>query len=187
MAAADAVRLAATRSTRSASWPPVHPPRPARQRLEPRVAPAGARGAGPCAGNRVARLPERHAVEHDPARVLREIDAKRKILRDLEQAGFTLSKAGLGTPPHDLMTGAVNSLRRTVRLHAEVYDQRPGFRNEWRPQPHSMKPHLDASEVGLLRARALRGRRFEPATTGGPAALSWLSYPAQARAPPVWP
>ncbi|MFF4479473.1 DUF6221 family protein [Streptomyces sp. NPDC001520] len=74
-----------------------------------------------------------HVAEWDPARVLREIDAKRQILRDLEQAELTLSKAEPGTPPHDLMTGAVNLLRRTVRLHAEVYDQRPGYREEWRP------------------------------------------------------
>lgn len=86
---------------------------------------------------RATRWPEGPVVEAvtmwHPERVLREIDAKRKILRDLEQAEFTLSTAGPGTPPHDLMTGAVNLLRRTVRLHAEVYDERPGYRDEWRP------------------------------------------------------
>ncbi|MFD5491586.1 DUF6221 family protein [Streptomyces sp. NPDC127091] len=74
-----------------------------------------------------------HIATHDPARVLREIDAKRQILRDLEQAEFTLSKAQPGTMPHDLMTGAVNYLRRAVRHHAAVYDQRPGYKEEWRP------------------------------------------------------
>lgn len=66
-------------------------------------------------------------------RVLREIDTKRRILRDLEQAELTLTAAEPGTSAHDLMTGAVNTLRRTARLHAEAYDQRPGYREEWRP------------------------------------------------------
>jgi hypothetical protein len=72
-------------------------------------------------------------AEWDPARVLREIDAKRELLRDLEQAEFTLSTAATGTPPHDLRTGAVTALRRAVRLQASIYDQRPGYREEWRP------------------------------------------------------
>lgn len=74
-----------------------------------------------------------HIAEHDPARVLREIDTKRRILRDLEQAELTLTAAEPGTSAHDLMTGAVNTLRRTARLHAEAYDQRPGYREGWRP------------------------------------------------------
>ncbi|MFF4791857.1 DUF6221 family protein [Streptomyces sp. NPDC001276] len=74
-----------------------------------------------------------HIAAHDPARVLREIDAKRRVLRDLEQAEFTLGRAESGTMPHDLMTGAVNTLRRIVRLHAAAYDQRPGYKEGWRP------------------------------------------------------
>lgn len=70
---------------------------------------------------------------HDPARVLREIDAKRQVLRNLEQAEFTLSKAEEGTPPYDLLTGAVNTLRRTVRALALPYAVRPGYREAWRP------------------------------------------------------
>jgi hypothetical protein len=75
-----------------------------------------------------------HAVEHDPARVLREIDAKRQVLRDLEDAEASLKAAGPGTPPHDLMTGATNTLRRMVRVLAEPYaPYRPGYKEEWRP------------------------------------------------------
>ncbi|MFF4346838.1 DUF6221 family protein [Streptomyces sp. NPDC001530] len=74
-----------------------------------------------------------HIARHNPARVLREIDAERQVLRDLEQAEFTLSKAEPRTAPHDLMTGAVNALRRTVRLLALPYADRPGYREEWRP------------------------------------------------------
>lgn len=74
-----------------------------------------------------------HIAHNDPARVLREVEAKRSVLRDLEQAEFTLSTAGPGTPPHDLMTGAVNMLRRTVRLLAVPYADHPAYRAEWRP------------------------------------------------------
>ena len=78
------------------------------------------------------RPPElKHVERHDPARVLREIDAKRQVLRDLEQAELSLAAAAPGTPPHDLMTGAVNMLRRVARLGAVVYEDRPGFRPEW--------------------------------------------------------
>ncbi|WP_328313059.1 DUF6221 family protein [Streptomyces sp. NBC_00442] len=75
----------------------------------------------------------RHIARHDPARVLAEIEAKRQILRDLEQAEFSLSKAEAGTVPHDLMTGAVNTLRRTVRLLAQPYSDHPDYREGWRP------------------------------------------------------
>lgn len=74
-----------------------------------------------------------HIARHDPARVLREVEAKRLILRDLEQAELSLSTAGPGTPPHDLMTGAVNTLRRAVRLLAVPYADHPGYRTKWRP------------------------------------------------------
>ncbi|MDX3019883.1 DUF6221 family protein [Streptomyces acidiscabies] len=70
---------------------------------------------------------------HDPARVLREVDAKRRIIADLEQAEFTLSKAGDRGTAYDVMTGAVNMLRRTVRLLAVPYADHPDYRDEWRP------------------------------------------------------
>ncbi|GAA4663185.1 DUF6221 family protein [Streptomyces youssoufiensis] len=75
----------------------------------------------------------RHIAEHDPARSLREVEAKRQVLRDLAQAEITLSTADPGTAPHDLMTGAVNTLRRTVRLLALAHADRPGYREGWRP------------------------------------------------------
>lgn len=73
-----------------------------------------------------------HIARHNPARVLAEVEARRQVLCDLEQAEFTLSVAGPGTPPHDLMTGAVNLLRRTVRLLAVPYGDHPAFKPEWR-------------------------------------------------------
>jgi hypothetical protein len=86
---------------------------------------------------RVSRWPEgpaaEHVLSHDPERVLREIEAKRQIVRAYEDAVTTFGSTELGTVPHDLMTGAVNSLRRTVQLLALSYADRPGFKEEWRP------------------------------------------------------
>lgn len=76
---------------------------------------------------------EIHIAEHDPARVLREIDAKRRVLRALESAEVALRNTEPGKEPHKLMTGATNSLRAVVRMLASVYAGRPGYREEWRP------------------------------------------------------
>ena len=74
-----------------------------------------------------------HIAVHDPARVLREIDAKRRIVQALESAEVAVRNTEPGKEPHELMTGAVNSLRAAVRMLAAVYADRPGFREEWLP------------------------------------------------------
>jgi hypothetical protein len=74
-----------------------------------------------------------HIAEHDPARVLREIDAKRQILRALESAEVALRNTEPGKEPHELMTGAANSLRAAARMLATAYADRPGYRESWRP------------------------------------------------------
>ncbi|MDX3835625.1 DUF6221 family protein [Streptomyces europaeiscabiei] len=84
---------------------------------------------------------------HDPARVLREIDAKRQLLgqyvsaaksaEDLGAARDRLSAQGRDT----LMTGLElesaihrrDTLRGVLRLLAAPYSDRPGFREEWSP------------------------------------------------------
>lgn len=72
----------------------------------------------------------RHIVEHGPSRVLREIEAKRNVLRmaaeATEQAG---SPDYLVSGPAKMMLVAL----RPVLLHfAAVYAARPGYRKEWR-------------------------------------------------------
>ncbi|MFB7707909.1 DUF6221 family protein [Streptomyces sp. NPDC056105] len=71
---------------------------------------------------------------HNPARVLREIDAKRKLLalyvehERLDRETFEAE---------DEHARSLVSLRAAyldaVRHHAAVYDHRPGYREEWRP------------------------------------------------------
>ncbi|MFD6324202.1 DUF6221 family protein [Streptomyces sp. NPDC058442] len=65
----------------------------------------------------------RHVAEHDPARVLREVDATRVLLTQYEAL-----KSGM---PDD-MTG-VFALETAVRAKGVVYADRPGYREDWRP------------------------------------------------------
>ncbi len=72
---------------------------------------------------------------HGPARVLREIDAKRQTLAELEAAEQTMEQA-----TRDRDTGRYNTaraewvvLRRVVRRDAAVYADRPGYQEGWRP------------------------------------------------------
>lgn len=84
---------------------------------------------------RVSRWPEGPAAEHiignDPARALADIEVKRQVVSDYEKAAFTLSVAEPGTPPHDLMTGATNTLARTLRLLARPFRAHPDFDPAW--------------------------------------------------------
>jgi hypothetical protein len=60
-----------------------------------------------------------HIVRHDPARVLREIDAKRGILGRVESHAAVMGR--------DEVHGDL------LRLLALPYADRPGYREEWRP------------------------------------------------------
>jgi hypothetical protein len=65
-----------------------------------------------------------HIARHDPARVLREIEAKRDLLRLAERAHDY----------HETFTsGFAAALEGTLRLFALAYAGRPGYREEWRP------------------------------------------------------
>jgi hypothetical protein len=61
-----------------------------------------------------------HIARHDPARVLREIDAKRKRLAALAEA------IAAGHDSFDLAS-------ELLPLEALPYVDRPGYREEWRP------------------------------------------------------
>ncbi|MFJ6566246.1 DUF6221 family protein [Streptomyces sp. NPDC091292] len=58
-----------------------------------------------------------HIAEHDPARVLREIDAKRRVLNTLHEEGGDRMFADI------------------FHLLALPYADRPGYRQEWAPTP----------------------------------------------------
>lgn len=60
-----------------------------------------------------------HVIRHDPARVLREIDAKRRIIA--EAAEYEPGISGYA------------EMHAVLRLLALPYADRPGFREEWAP------------------------------------------------------
>jgi hypothetical protein len=65
-----------------------------------------------------------HIARHDPARVLREVAAKRAVLdayRAERDGGFGGS-------------GFTEGLEFTLRHAAVAWDDHPGYREEWRPQ-----------------------------------------------------
>ncbi|MFE2710666.1 DUF6221 family protein [Streptomyces mirabilis] len=86
-----------------------------------------------------------HIARHDPARVLREIEAKRRLLDDYtvtarirDEAAARIKAAGDHPDPKDLETWdraqrEAAILEGPVRLAALPLADRPGYREEWRP------------------------------------------------------
>ncbi|MFI5755633.1 DUF6221 family protein [Streptomyces sp. NPDC051569] len=99
--------------------------------------------------NRQLRATAAHIARHDPARVLREVDAKRRIvdlhgivyreigwLENGDEERSETPVCGLCAPKHshyqrrdDVPKGPC----LTVRLHAAAYADHPDYRKEWRP------------------------------------------------------
>lgn len=67
-----------------------------------------------------------HIAEHDPARVLREIDAKRRIV-------YLAQHLPQLTATTDVFDNNRDAWREVIKQLAAVYDQRPGYLEEWRP------------------------------------------------------
>lgn len=82
---------------------------------------------GPATANGV------HIARHDPARTLREAEAKRRLLRHYESAVIALRNAGPSGEIHDQMTSVVNTLRAVLRDQAQVYADHPDCKETWRP------------------------------------------------------
>lgn len=76
----------------------------------------------------------RHAARHDPARVLREVAAKRSaveeyqaVLEDVDSRdGREFDDAGYGR-------AMVSSLRGVLKAMADVYSDHPEYQKEWTP------------------------------------------------------
>ena len=74
---------------------------------------------------------EPHIAEWDPARVLREIEAKRALLNTYTEGVARLDATGLGADMRDV--GYSEGLEGAIRVIAVAYVDRQGFRPEWRP------------------------------------------------------
>ncbi|MCD7440252.1 DUF6221 family protein [Streptomyces lincolnensis] len=77
----------------------------------------------------------RHIAEWDPARVLREIDAKRQLLALHRPVQQRSTGSGGGTIEDCQVCGHFPAQYPcvTLRLLALPYADRPGYREEWRP------------------------------------------------------
>lgn len=71
-----------------------------------------------------------HIVRHDPARVLREIEAARKLLAQYAEVAYNDTNDA-----YEYADGWANALGLAVRLRASAYADRPGYREEWAPYP----------------------------------------------------
>lgn len=83
-----------------------------------------------------------HVIRHDPARVLREIDAKRGLLKLLLSEGHAALRPGGSTEIYcgaDYGTGDPcecgrdERMSKCLRLLALPYADRPGYKDAWRP------------------------------------------------------
>jgi hypothetical protein len=88
-------------------------------------------GSGMSGGGAHTEEVAAHITEWDPARVLREIDAKRQIAEQHRPVGYgnvCLSYCHTRTPSEPQTWPCL-----TLRLLALPYAGRPGYREEWRP------------------------------------------------------
>ncbi|MFJ3037743.1 DUF6221 family protein [Streptomyces tendae] len=105
-------------------------------------------GSGMSGGGVHEEALARHIAEHDPARVLREIDAKRAMVDAYAEAdamsratsenyGAWVNSEPLPHPEEAEGTAEVKDrlkgLHYALRLLALPYADRPGYRDDWRP------------------------------------------------------
>jgi hypothetical protein len=79
-----------------------------------------------------------HIVRHDPARVLREIDAKRQMIGEFIRYESEIDYARGCCHSEDAIVSGLHGghLPKDIlglRLLALPYADRPGYREEWRP------------------------------------------------------
>jgi hypothetical protein len=85
-------------------------------------------------GQAARRADAEHIARHDPARVLREVEAKRRIL-DLHADTRPYVYRDDGTRAcGECGDGTVEMPCLTVRLLALPFADAPGYRDEWRPE-----------------------------------------------------
>lgn len=86
----------------------------------------GTQDGEPEEDNPQGRADSAHIARHDPARVLREVDAKRRIIAEHERYAAERRRMMGGWDPQS------DDLPILAAL-AVVYSDRPGYREEWRP------------------------------------------------------
>jgi len=72
-----------------------------------------------------------HVLRHDPARVLRDVEAKRAILKRYEHA--VSGELPEWTAGRELISAAIAILFVAIRELTAVYSDHPDYRQEWKP------------------------------------------------------
>ena len=85
-----------------------------------------------CASANWAGVAE-HIVRHDPARVLREIEAKRAVVARYEFACGEACRLTLTEEEREVWVQVAGALQSCVLLLAGAYEDRPGYQESWRP------------------------------------------------------
>ncbi|MFE1272081.1 DUF6221 family protein [Streptomyces sp. NPDC058758] len=72
---------------------------------------------------------EAHAARHDPARVLAEVEAKRRMVTEFEKEQWVMEQGH-----HTGWTEGGQSVRLSmIRSWAAIYADHPDYRDTWRP------------------------------------------------------
>jgi Family of unknown function (DUF6221) len=79
-----------------------------------------------------------HIVRHDPARVLREVEAKRARLAYYQDAQAKLDRiiahpGEMSSGDEGMWLGKTAASRMTCRHDAAIWSDHPGYRPEWKP------------------------------------------------------
>lgn len=76
----------------------------------------------------------RHIVAWEPVRVLREIESKRRVLDECAYWNEKLSQEAVDQPqrPYPCLGEILDAVNPILRALAAPYEDRPGFRPEWR-------------------------------------------------------
>ncbi len=74
-----------------------------------------------------------HIAHHNPARVLREIDAKRGVVDRYEFACKEAAATDIDEEERETRVQVAAAFQSCTLLLASVYADRPGYREEWRP------------------------------------------------------
>jgi hypothetical protein len=95
----------------------------------------GTQDGEPEEDNPQGRADSAHIAEHDPARVLREITARRRTIGQHAAAVERMDRAmrDNDTAAYQRAMTMEIAFRAVLRNDAAVYLDRPGYRMEWRP------------------------------------------------------
>lgn len=88
-------------------------------------------------GNQLRNTAE-HIANHDPSRVLREVEALRSIIDVIEQArdphpGQPCTNEDDPYDSCELHVAAAERRPSVIQLLAAIFSDRPGYREEWKP------------------------------------------------------